>query len=365
MAKLLRQAQDTDYSPAFLQVGKRVLTVANGRSLLERGRALLSASAMEEQRSNALSFLAEQGNKLHSAALLSLVTRAAADPFAKVKGLIQKLIERMLQEAADEASKKGFCDTELGKAEHDRDERWSDVQELNTQAETLEVKLEELSAEISELKVAIEKLEAALAEAKTLRDEEKEENMATIAEATGGLDAVTQAMEVLKDHYKQAAKNTVFLEASPVGESTNKGAYKGNQEAGAGIIAMLEVIVSDFKRTIKKTTAEEQKAHEEFVLFERTSTTDISGKSMTKKLEQQVITDTATHEKTMEDLQMNVDLLDDALKAYEELVPTCVDTGMSYAERVAARETEIEALKKALCMLDAEGVEPDCKGGKR
>jgi len=326
---------------------------------------LLSASAMEEQRSNALSFLAEQGKKLHSAALLSLVTRAAADPFAKVKGLIQKLIERMLQEAADEASKKGFCDTELGKAEHDRDERWSDVQELNTQAETLEVKLEELSAEISELKAAIENLEAALAEAKTLRDAEKEENMKTIADATGGLDAVTMAMEVLKDHYKQAAKNTVFLEASPVGESTNKGAYKGNQEAGAGIIAMLEVIVSDFKRTIKKTTAEEQKAHEEFVLFERTSTTDISGKSMTKKLdEQQVITDTATHEKTMEDLQMNVDLLDDALKAYEELVPTCVDTGMSYAERVAAREAEIEALKKALCMLDAEGVEPDCKGGK-
>ena len=42
---------------------------------------------------------------------------------------------------------------------------------------------------------------------------------------------------------------------------------------------------------------------------------------------------------------MNMDLLDSALKAYEELVPTCVDTGMSYAERVAAREAEIEVLR--------------------
>merc|ERR1719420_2755744 len=172
-------------------------------------------------------------------------------------------------------------------------------------------------------------------------------------------------MNILKDYYKQAAKNSVLMQASPVDDDTSaasQGAYKGNQAQGGGIISMLEVIVSDFKRTIKKTTAAEQKAHEDFVVFERETTTTISGKSTTKKLdEEQVVKDTAVHEKTFADFQMNTDLLDSALKAYEELVPTCVDTGMSYAERVAAREAEIEALKKALCLLDGEGVEPDCK----
>merc|ERR1719236_209568 len=123
---------------------------------------------MEERKTKAIDFLAEQGHKLKSATLLSLVARAAA-----------------------EASKKGFCDTELGKAEHDRDYRWSDVKDLNAKLETLEVKLEELKAEIAELKIAIEKLEEALAEAKDLRAQEKAENMKDIADATKGLEATT------------------------------------------------------------------------------------------------------------------------------------------------------------------------------
>merc|ERR1719191_2405527 len=106
---MLKDAQDTDLGlPSLLQV--------------RQSRNLLSAKEreMEERKTKAIDFLAEQGHKLKSTALLSLVARAAVDPFAKIKGLIQKLIERMLSEAASEASKKGFCDTELGKAEHDR-----------------------------------------------------------------------------------------------------------------------------------------------------------------------------------------------------------------------------------------------------
>ena len=34
-----------------------------------------------------------------------------------------------------------------------------------------------------------------------------------------------------------------------------------------------------------------------------------------------------------------------------ELKPTCIDTGMSYEERVARREAEIDALKQALEVL--------------
>ena len=45
-------------------------------------------------------------------------------------------------------------------------------------------------------------------------------------------------------------------------------------------------------------------------------------------------------------------LLKTAISELLELQPACVDTGMSYAERVALRESEIEGLKKAACILE-------------
>merc|ERR1719284_314644 len=251
------------------------------------------------RKGQAMEFLSAEGKRLHSVVLTLLAARASADPFAKVKELIQKLIERLIREAASEATKKGFCDTELGKAESDRDFRWSDVKKLNSELAGLEVKLEELSTEVGML-----------------------------------------------------------------GDSMTgfEGAYKGKQEKATGIIGILEVIKSDFERTIKKTTAEEKAQAAEYVEFERASKSDYSGKNMTKTLdEQDIITTKASIEKKMADLKLNRELLDEALKVYEELVPACVDTGMTYEERVQAREDEIAALKKALCILDTDKVEPDCQ----
>merc|ERR1712151_952247 len=94
--------------------------------LLSRNRL----SSMEERRTSALDILKREGQRIGSMALMSLATRAAGDPFKKVKVLIQKLIERLLEESKNEATKKGFCDTELGKAEHDRDYRFSEAKDL-------------------------------------------------------------------------------------------------------------------------------------------------------------------------------------------------------------------------------------------
>merc|ERR1719327_571708 len=57
-----------------------------------------------------ISLLKGKGQELKSTLLTSLASRIAADPFAKIKKLIQELIERLLQEAANEANQKGWCD---------------------------------------------------------------------------------------------------------------------------------------------------------------------------------------------------------------------------------------------------------------
>merc|ERR1712048_956166 len=130
---------------------------------------------------------------------LSVVAmHVAADPFTKVKKLIQQLIERLLAEATAEATKKGFCDTELGKAEQDRDFRWEESQKLSTELESLEAKKDQLELDIDTLNSAVAGLETNLANATELRGTEKQQNLYTVSEAKAGLAAVSEAIVILK-----------------------------------------------------------------------------------------------------------------------------------------------------------------------
>merc|ERR1719230_538171 len=181
-----------------------------------------------------LEMLREKSIKLKSPVLSSLAMKVAADPFVKVKKLIQELIEKMVTEAADEATQKGFCDTELGKARSSRDTEHTKVNKIS-------------------------------------------ENMETLTKAQEGLDAVTEAIGILKDFYKGAAKGAVsFAQVSPVDEAqgsqgTADGAYQGNQAASGGIMGMMNVIKSDFERTIKTTKAQEYEAARSFAEFDTTT----------------------------------------------------------------------------------------------
>merc|ERR1719428_1040753 len=321
----------------------------------------------DTRRDRALSNLAQKSSKLKSAVLMSLVMRAAADPFVKVKKLIQDLIEKLVTEAAEQATKKGWCDTEMGKANNDRDSQMATVMETNAVLAGLEAKKDQLTDEIATLTQEIADLNDALTKTTKERTEEKAENTDTLDKAKEGLAAVKDAYDVLASFYKGAGKAKVSLaqmQASPVQGPAGSagGAYKGNQAKGGGILAMLEVIISDFERTIKVTTKSEKEAAKEFTKFERTTKASIASKETSKSTAEFDLKDTEmTITENMDDLEKHQDMLDDTLKTLEQLKPSCVDTGMSYEERVQKRKDEIEALKTAMCQLDAEKVEAECQ----
>jgi len=346
--------------PSFLQ-GYAVKVRSHG--FLARAEASSSLQARQEA---VAATLREAGLRLKSTPLALLASKVAADPFEKVKTLIQQLVERLLAEATAEASKKGFCDQELGKARQDRKHRFEDTQRLSVQLSGLESKFDELEAEISLLSGEVVVLTDALGNATADRAAEKALNLQTLLDANGGLEAVKKAVTILKVFYKRAGKATVLAQASPVDEDTTgagfAGAYQGKQSASKGIIGMLEVIQTDFERTIRVTESMEKIAAEDFVKFDRASRSDISGKETKIQLDtEDLATTNTTMNQKMDDLRTAVSLLDSALQVLEDLKPTCIDTGMSYADRVAKREEEIQALKTALCQLDPDNVEPSCQ----
>jgi len=212
------------------------------------------------------------------------------------------------------------------------------------------------------------KLQSDLEDERANREQRRISNNQTLHDANAGLASLREALNILQVFYKKSARATVsLLQASPVDEDTTgagfEGAYVGQQEPSKAIIGLLKVIEADFDRTVRFTEAEEARDHAEFIEFERTSLADISGKTekMTLSQEDLVATKDALSSHML-DLQSAQDLLDGALKTLEVLKPKCVDTTMSYADRVSKREDEIDALRRALCILDTENVESQCQG---
>merc|ERR1719316_546275 len=331
----------------------------NGDPMAERKEEFQKA-----KRSSVLKYLKGKATSLKSTNLAAITAQmSTTGPFDKITKLIQELIERLMQEAADEANHQGWCNTQLGKAKAQRERKAEAILGLNdamAKAESLRDKLQE---ETSTLATEISELEAALAKMTKERSEEAAENEATIKESEEGKAAVDEALDMLDKFYKTAAKNTVLLETAStedpeMPDAGFSGANKGNQDAAAGILGMLEVISSDFARTIKTTAAAEKTAAADFLAFETETKTSLGVKTNTKSAKEaektETINELADNKDSMEEDQA---LLDKAIQELLELEPACFPKAEPYEVRVAKREQEIESLKTALCTLDREGPE--------
>merc|ERR1719350_1309393 len=160
--------------------------------------------------------LGAEGKRLGSTALAMLAMHVAEDPFLKVKDLIQKLIERLVKESTEEATKRGFCNTEVGKAETSRDARFEDTNNLDNDIQELNVKESELTSENAVLKREIKVLGEEIDKAVEDRKTEKANNANVIKQAKDGRMAVAEAIDILKVFYAKASRATVFIQASPV-----------------------------------------------------------------------------------------------------------------------------------------------------
>merc|ERR1719421_1696364 len=119
-------------------------------------------------------------------------------------------------------------------------------------------------------------------------------------------------------------------------------------EAG-GVVGMLEVITSDFARLEAETKAAEAQAQKEYDEFMTDSEVDKTQK--TQDIEHKTARKEDQSKSLVEkqgDLEGTQKELAAALDYYEKLKPTCVDSGVSYEDRVQRREEEIQSLKEAL-----------------
>merc|ERR1719498_1839359 len=303
-------------------------------------------------------FLQGRAKQLGSRILAMVAQKVQDDPFAKVKKMIDGMITKLLAEANEEAYHKGWCDTEMATNKNTRDKKTEELNTLRAQIDQLTADITTLSQEIADLSAAIAEVDKAMAEATEVRNKESEKNKETIEDAKEAQTAVTQALAVLKDFYAKAATATALVQGKQPevdAPETFDAPYTGMGGESTGVVGMLEVIQSDFAKLEAETGAAEDTAAKEYRRFMAESQkdkavkeTDLDHKKKSKVTKESDLND-ADKDRFATERELNA-----ALAYYDKLKPSCVDSGVTYDERVSQREEEIESLREALRILSME-----------
>mmetsp|Transcript_116682 Transcript_116682/g.238673 ORF Transcript_116682/g.238673 Transcript_116682/m.238673 type:complete len:698 (+) Transcript_116682:88-2181(+) len=332
--------------PALLQIHNR-----GGSVSLAQLRSGLVQSPLQAR---IATFLADRAQTCNSRLLLLASQRVASDPFTKVKKMIKDLIVKLMEESTAETEHKGWCDTELTTNKQTRDAKTAEVNKLTAEKEELTSEIVQLTQDIEDLTTAIAELDAGMATATQERTDSNAKNEETIQEAKEAQTAVEQAIAILKDFYASSAQATALVQQSPAEDApeTFEKPYKGMLPEGGSVVDFLEVILTDFTRLEAETATSEAMELEQYKKYMFESKKDKALKENEKGHKSAKKSDKETALSTTEaDLKTTQDELDKAVVYFEKLKPTCVDSGITYEERVKRREAEMQSLQEALKIL--------------
>merc|ERR1719262_894688 len=111
----------------------------------------------------------------HSFVFTQLAAMAASDPFAKIKGLINDMIEKLLKEAPEEGTHEAFCQEEMGKSKASQADKTMKLDKFSTRVDESSSKVETLTEEIKTLEAEVAEIDKAQAEATKIRTSEHED----------------------------------------------------------------------------------------------------------------------------------------------------------------------------------------------
>merc|ERR1719375_3042667 len=189
------------------------------------------ATSADLAKTETVQFIKNLAKKTNTPALAQLASRISsamklnhgADVFAKIKGMISDMIEKLEQEQAEAAELKQWCDKEIAESTAKKEEADALFEKLSTKFNKATSRSKQLKEEVATLQKELAELASTQAEMDKIRADEKAVYEKNKPEMEQGLKGVKLALKILNDYYAKA----------------DKGSASG---AGGGIIGMLEVI---------------------------------------------------------------------------------------------------------------------------
>lgn len=307
-------------------------------------------------REEVANLLSKAADKIGSMGLSQLAVRCRSgdDPFAKVKGMIEQMIVRLMQEAANEADHKAWCDEEMAQSKKKHEKFTDRVDVLTSRVDRAESTIATLTKDISTLQSEMATMDKQQAEATKIRNKEHQEFEVAVKEYVEGQDALGNAIRVLKEYYSKTGALAQVEQPSfdgPVFE----GGYEKRADSSQGIIGLLEVAQSDFSRMESEARADESQASREYAeLSEQTKVTRSAKSAEVKNKKAELARLENNLRETEGDRGSTQKELDSATEYLEKLKGSCEQAPESFESRAAKRQQEIDALREALEILTTE-----------
>merc|ERR1719463_508550 len=121
-------------------------------------------------------------------------SRSKDDIFAKVKGLISEMIQKLEKEAEADAKHKAYCDKELKYANEKRDKRVNEIEKLTTSIDEMSSRSAQLKEEVATLQKELQEIANSQAQMDKIRAEENEAFLEEKASLELGISGVQKAL---------------------------------------------------------------------------------------------------------------------------------------------------------------------------
>jgi len=300
---------------------------------------------VNEQRSRLAGHLKVLARKFNSYAMMEMATAAAVDPFIKIRGIIEEMITKLKNEAAEELTQKGFCDEEKAKSVVSRDDKQMKVDKFQSRMDKGTSEMSRLQDGVKEAEAEIAEIDASQAEATKIRNEESETSSKASSDYKQSAEAVNAAKTMLKEYYAGS-----FLQTH-VTRMFAKDAISG--DAAAVIIHILEESERGFTEMYMQLESTEQEAAAAFgKLTTENKVSRATAVAESKGMGSRFKSLMVAVKNYRTDIGMTNKELDSVIEYLDKLKPQCESKVMSYGEKKQRREDEIQGLKEALGILD-------------
>jgi len=322
----------------------------------------VTQNQVREQALHALSSVKRDGARAVDLDLITMALHGKKVSFDKVIKMIEDMVVLLGKEQVEDDNKKVYCEAEFDKADDKKKELEWAIEDLGKAIDDINEQLDTVKAEIKALEDGIVKLDREVAGATEQRKKEHAEFEVTLAANQGAIKLIEMAKNRLQKFYnpklaKEEAPVSLLHNrsnevAAPPPPPEAPGKFKKKGEEAGGVMAMMDTMKADVVKETQEAEFAEKDAQGEYeqmvkdAAAKRAADKKTIEEKLSIKAEAEAELIKSEDAKKVEEAELM------ATKEYiSELHADCDWLLENYQTRKEARANEIDALKKAVAVL--------------